>query len=85
MSTLIYSFQGLADFCSLQRIKMSETDKLKMEARQLLEEVNNNTNKQKQIVYDTSDSLFEYSFRNRLDQLRQKVIALGITPAVNGQ
>ena len=64
---------------------MSEADKLKIEARELLEEVNNILGKQTRASVYNSDSLFEYSFKNRLEELRQKVISLNLASSLNRQ
>lgn len=64
---------------------MSEIDQLKMEARQLLEEVSNQfertTGKRNSGTFYNFESLCESSFKNRLKQLKKKVASLQLTPA----
>jgi len=62
---------------------MNEIDQLKIQARKLLEEVNHQfertTGKHHTgSVYDF-ESACEYSFKNRLHQLRQKIASLQIS------
>ncbi len=64
---------------------MSEIDELKMEARQLLEEVNDqferSTGRRNSGSVYNLESLCEFSFKNRLRQLKKKAATLQLTPA----
>ena len=58
---------------------MTEIDQLKMEARQLLEEVNHEfertSGRNAKQFYDF-ESAFERSFKNKLRQLKQRLVSL---------
>ncbi len=62
---------------------MSEIDQLKLEARKLLEEVNyefeRTTGKHRAESGYNYESSHEYSFKNRLSQLKKKVLSLQIS------
>lgn len=67
---------------------MSEIDQLKMEARQLLEEVNDqferSTGNRNSGTFYNFESLCESSFKNRLKQLKKKGSITTINSCVSG-
>jgi len=62
---------------------MTDINQLKMEARQLLEEVNQQfvrtTGKRDTVSFYNFESMCESSFKNRLKELKQKVTLLQLT------